>query len=137
MRSQLVDRIDQATGGTANAPGPFKQAQAKYADDMAVQDAFDKGQTVFQSSNKDIENRPEFWQDTVKNMSPAEQDALKLGVRTAADSLIGEARNAATKGGALTDVPFNQARLEGGLGSKRGKVSGRQSQGCQGRGYNE
>lgn len=115
VRSQLVDRIDQATGGK------FKPAQAKYADDMAVQGAFDKGQTIFQNSPRELENRPDFWREAVKGMAPAELDALKLGVRTAADGVINGIRGAAKTGGQIGDVPFNEAKLAVVLGPQEAK----------------
>jgi hypothetical protein len=110
VREALVDRIDTATGGK------FKPAQKQYADDLSIQDAFDKGQTIFKNAVSDIENRPDYWRNAVAQMKPSELDALKLGVRTAADGVINGMRGAAKTGGPIGDVPFNQAKLEAVLG---------------------
>lgn len=114
VRSKLVDQIDDATGGK------FKPAQQQFADDNAIQDAFDKGLEVFRggTGKGSLENRPEYWVDWVKNATPAEVEAAKVGTRVAVDQAIGGVRNAAAKGEAIADVDFNVARLEALLGKK-------------------
>lgn len=109
VRSKLVDQIDQASGGK------YKVAQKQYADDNAIQDAFDKGRTVLAggtSSDSALMNRPEFWRDWVKNASQPEIDAAKVGARTVIDNQINTVRSAAAKGAAIDDVGFNKDRLE-------------------------
>jgi hypothetical protein len=114
VRGKLIDQIDTATSGK------FKPAQQQYADDNAIQDAFDKGLEIFKggTSKSSLENRPEYWQAWVKDASPAELEAVKVGARVAADQTIGSVRNAAAKGEAIADVDLNVARLEAILGKR-------------------
>lgn len=110
IRSQIVDAIDAASGGK------YKPAQKQYADDMQIQEAFDKGLSLFKSSANDIENRPEWWRDAIKGMSPAEVEAVKQGARVAVNSAVNETRQAVSKGANLAEIPFNQERLSVVLG---------------------
>ncbi|MBB3521040.1 hypothetical protein [Rhizobium sp. BK456] len=112
VRQKIVDQIDNATGGK------YRPAQKQYADDNAIQDAFDKGLEVFKggTGKGSIENRPEYWEAWVKDATPAELDAAKVGTRVAVDQTISSVRNAAAKGEAIADVDFNVARLESLLG---------------------
>lgn len=114
VRGKLIDQIDTATGGK------FKPAQKQYADDSAIQDAFDRGLEIFKggTSKSSLENRPEYWQAWVKEATPAEIEAAKVGARVAADQTIGSVRNAAAKGEAIADVDLNVARLETLLGKR-------------------
>lgn len=109
VRKKLVNAIDEASGGK------YKPAQARYADDLAVQDAFDKGRQILSngtSSDAALYNRPEFWKAWVKNASPDEVKAAKLGARVAIDNQINSVRSAAAKGSGLPEVGFNRDRLE-------------------------
>jgi len=114
IRNDLVDRIDQATGGK------FKPAQAQYADDLDVQNAFNKGLEVFQNraGQAGLQDRPEYWRAAISDMSPDELAALKQGVRVAADQKIGSVRNAARAGTAITDSDMNTDKLAAILGEK-------------------
>lgn len=109
VRGKLVNAIDEASGGK------YKPAQAQYADDLSIQDAFDKGRQILSngtSSDAALYNRPEFWQSWVKDASPDEMQAAKLGARVAIDNQINSVRSAAAKGAGLPDVGFNRDRLE-------------------------
>lgn len=112
VRQNIITQIDDATGGK------FRPAQQQYADDNAIQDAFDKGLEVFKggTGRNSIENRPEYWDAWVKQATPAELEAAKVGTRVAVDQAISGVRNAAAKGEAIADVDFNVARLESLLG---------------------
>lgn len=112
VRQKIVGQIDKATSGK------YRPAQKQYADDNAIQDAFDKGLEVFKggTGKGSIENRPEYWDAWVKDATPAELDAAKVGTRVAVDQAISSVRNAAAKGEAIADVDFNVARLESLLG---------------------
>lgn len=107
IRGTLNNQIDQATGGR------FKVAQRQYADNMAVQDAFNQGLDIFKNraGEAGLEDRPEAWQQMLHSMSVPEQQALQQGARVAADQSMGAARSAVRKGAALTDVPFNRDKL--------------------------
>lgn len=109
VRKNLVNAIDEASGGK------YKPAQAQYADDLSIQDAFDKGRQILSngtSSDAALYNRPEFWKAWVKDASPDEVQAAKLGARVAIDNQINSVRSAAAKGAGLPDVGFNRDRLE-------------------------
>lgn len=121
VRQSLVDAIDEAAGGApvgatgaAAAPGPYRTAQAQYATDMQIREAFDKGGTILQNptaGEAGTEARPEFWREWVNGLTPAELDAAQLGARAAVDSAINSVRNAAARGAAITEVGFNYDRL--------------------------
>lgn len=112
VRSKLVNQIDEATGGK------FKPAQAQYADDKAVEEAFYKGLDVFKNRGgaAGIEDRPEAWRAALKDMSAPEREAVQQGVRVAVDQQVNSVRNAARKGADLPEVGFNRAKLEAILG---------------------
>jgi hypothetical protein len=109
VRAKIVGAIDEASAGK------YKPAQAQYADDMSIQDAFDKGRQILSngtSSDSALMNRPEYWTSWVKDAAPAEVDAAKVGARVAIDNQINAVRSAAAKGAAVPEVGFNRARLE-------------------------
>jgi hypothetical protein len=115
VRAKIVGAIDEASGGK------YKPAQAQYADDMSIQDAFDKGRQILSngtSSDSALMNRPEYWTSWVKEAAPAEVDAAKVGARVAIDHQINSVRSAAAKGSAVPEVGFNRERLEILLGKK-------------------
>jgi len=109
VRQKLIGALDDATGGK------FSIAQKQYADDMSIQDAFDKGRQILSngtSSDAALYNRPEFWKAWVGGASQPELQAAKLGARVAIDNQINSVRAAAAKGAAVPDVGFNRDRLE-------------------------
>jgi hypothetical protein len=111
LRQKLIGKIDQATGEK------FRPAQAKYADDMAVQDAFEKGTTIL-NGGKSLENRPDAWAKWYSATSKEEKDSVKLGARTAIDNYLGQARGAAARGEAVTGSEFNLEKLKTIFGDK-------------------
>lgn len=121
VRQDIVDAIDEAaggppagTGGTGAATGPYRNAQSQYATDMSIREAFDRGFEVLQNptvGDAAIEARPEFWREWVAGLTPDELEAARLGARSAVDTAIQSARNAAARGAAVTDVGFNYDRL--------------------------
>lgn len=110
VRQKIIDQIDSASGGK------FRPAQAQYASDSAIQEAFDKGRTIFNGggpgSDATLYNRPEYWQSWKNDASAPELAAAKVGVRVASDNMINSVRAAAAKGTAVPEVGFNQDRLE-------------------------
>lgn len=108
-RQKLIDQIDDASGNK------YRPAQKQYADDMSINDAFDKGRQILAggtSGDAALQNRPEYWDDWVKNASQPEIDAAKVGARVAIDQQINSVRNAAAKGAAIPEVGFSKGRLE-------------------------
>lgn len=109
-RAKIVDKLNSATGGK------FKSAQAQYADDMAIQDAFDKGTNLFKGGSA-LENRPDFFRQEFAKATKAEKDAIRLGARTAVDNLIGQSKRAST-GANIAESEFNLDKLKIVLGEK-------------------
>ena len=114
MRGKLVSAIDDAAGGK------YRPAQAQYADDMSVRDAFTKGLDVLRNraGEAGLEDRPEAWRAAIAGMSADEQNALRQGVRTAVDQKIGAHRNGAAAGEAITDSDMNLDKLRAIVGDK-------------------
>lgn len=109
VRGKIVGAIDEASGGK------YKPAQQQYADDMSIQDSFDKGRQILSngtSSDAALENRPEFWRSWMASAPQADVDAAKVGARVAIDNQINSVRSASAKGTAVPDVGFNRDRLE-------------------------
>lgn len=107
VRGKLVDAIDAATGGK------FRPAQAQYADDMSINDAFNKGLGLFRNRGGEsgLEDRPEYWQAWMKDASAPEKAALVKGVRVAVDQRIGAVRNAALAGETIPQAGLNADKL--------------------------
>lgn len=107
VRQKIVDAIDPATGGK------FKPAQRQFADDMAVQDAFDKGLDIFRnrSGSTGLEDRPEYLAEWLRGASVPEREALKQGIRVAADQAIGSVSYAARRGAKIPEVALNREKL--------------------------
>lgn len=107
VRRVLDDAIDEAAGGT------YRPALQQYSDDMDIERAFTRGLEVFQNPTgpAGARNLPDFWRAEVADMSAAELDALRNGVRVAAEIKMSSATNAARAGQAITDTDFNLERL--------------------------
>lgn len=108
IRQKIINSIDDASGGK------YRPAQQQYADDMSINDAFDRGRQILAggtSSDSALQNRPEFWKAWVADASQPEIDAAKVGARVAIDNQINSVRSAAAKGAAVPDVGFNRDRL--------------------------
>lgn len=106
VRNMYVDAIDKA------APG-YKAALSKYADDITIQEYFDKGFKLFSNSTK-LENRPEFKiadMERIKKDLPEAFKAMQEGARVAIDSSTRSFRNSARKGEDLVQSEFNQELL--------------------------
>ena len=108
IRDRLVGRIDAATGGK------FRPAQAQFADDMSVREAFDSGMSGLdrvRSGVKGLEDRPEALRRDFAAMRPEEREAYRQGMRTQIATAMDAARNAARAGEAMTDPGFNRQKL--------------------------
>lgn len=108
VRDKIVNKIDEA------APG-YKEGLLKYADDMHVQEGFDKGIKIFK--NTTMEDRPEYLERWLKTAKPEQIEAYKEGARLAYDNQIKAARNA-QKGAILPEIEFNAEKLEKLFGKK-------------------
>lgn len=109
LRHKIIGKLDESTGGK------FKPAQAQYADDKAIEEAFDKGTSIFKSGGGNA-NRPDFFAREFAKASEAEKEAIRLGARTAVDNMIGQSKRAASTGTGVTESEFNLAKLKTILG---------------------
>lgn len=113
VRNKIVDAIDKS------APG-YKEGLSKYANDMEIQEAFERGFSLFGKSTK-MTNRPEFLIDELKNAKPEVKEALKEGGRIAVDSMTRGFKNSARKGEDLVASEFNAEKIKALYGEKEAK----------------
>lgn len=108
VRGQLVDAIDQATNGA------YKPALSKYRDAKMVQEAFESGFDTLKNRSgvSGLEDRPEAFQEWIKNASPEEVVARQLGTRADIDQKINGMRFAARHGTDIPDIEYNQQKLK-------------------------
>lgn len=118
-RGKLLDALDAAT---ERKPGDhssslYASARRHFADDSAVEEAFDIGRNAFSSRA-----HPDFVAADLAKMSAAERDAVEIGLRVAADEAMGRVRNGALKGRTLLDADFNERKVVAILGEDRGRA---------------
>lgn len=108
VRGALVEQIDVASGGK------YKPAQKQFADDISVREAYHEGMDIFRNARgkASLETRPEALREAMKSMTPDELNAFRQGARVAVDNELGMVRNAARKGEAINEIPFNREKLE-------------------------
>jgi hypothetical protein len=95
----------------------YSMARETFSDDMAVKDAFETGQKLFGAKT-----HPDFLAAEIADMSAAERDALRLGVRAAVDETMGRVRNGSLKGRQLLDSDFNERKILTVLGEDDGRA---------------
>lgn len=105
VRNKLVDAIDAKTSGE------YKKGLSKYADEMHVQNAFDRGVNILKNP-ADYMKRPEFLEADWKTFKSAEKEAMREGTRVAYDTVLRGYKNAARKGEDIVAVDFNVKNLE-------------------------
>ena len=110
IRNRIVGAIDEASGGK------YKPALKNFRDEKQVGDAFQKGTEIFKTTN--IEDRPEFFADWVKNAKDADIQAVKEGARIAVDKQIRGMRFAARRGADIPEVEFNAEKMRTLFGQK-------------------
>jgi hypothetical protein len=111
VRGKLVDAIDAASP-KVNGAGTYKPSLAKYADEMQIDNAFDKGTEILRNRSTKYDDRPEFWAAWKKQAKPAEIEAAKEGASVAVDNQIRGMRNAVgQKGTEIPQVEFNKDKL--------------------------
>jgi hypothetical protein len=114
VRSQLVDRIDAATGGK------FKPAQAQFADDMSVREAFDRGADFrkARTGSAGVDDTVVALKREFAAMTEPEREAYRQGARVEIQRVMDAARNPARAGEALTDAEIHRGKLEVAFGKK-------------------
>lgn len=111
VRNKIVDAIDDATFDKSGKT-TYKAALGKYADEMAIEDAFEKGRGVLSNRMADMETHPDFWRNWVKNAKPEELNAAREGARSAIDHQINGMRFAARRGTDVPEIEYNRQKLE-------------------------
>jgi hypothetical protein len=110
VRNQIVSAIDDASGGK------YKPALSNYRDELQIDKAFNHGHDAIIKNSRDINNRPEFFKEWVKEASPEELKAAKEGARIAIDTAVNGFRspvtNPASKAVQMAQVDFNRQRIE-------------------------
>lgn len=117
IRGQLVDAVDDAAGKQ------YKPGLAKYADEMHIQDAFEKGMDIVKNPSgiEGMQHRPESWAKWLSTAKPAELVAAQEGARDAIRQHISSVRNAARRGMDLPEATFTQDKLQLLFGEKQTK----------------
>ncbi len=111
VRNKIVDAIDAASP-QVEGKGTYKASLGRYADEMQIDNAFDKGTEILRNRSTKYDDRPEFWEKWVKNAKPAELEAAREGARIAVDNQIRGMRNAiGQKGTEIPQVDFNKEKL--------------------------
>lgn len=109
MNEKLIDQIDAATGGA------YRPARAKFKDAKDVHEAFESGFDTLKNRpglSGAMEDSPDAFSNWMKNASPEEIVARRLGTRADIDQKINSVKNGALKGETITKIPYNQEKLK-------------------------
>ena len=114
IRNKIVDAIDKASGPIDPKinTGPYKSGLRAYKDDKDIQSAFDKGQMIIKNRAGNLDDRPEYWAEWIKNANKDEIISAKEGARIAVDDQIRRMKFAAKKGTDIPEIEFNQEKLK-------------------------
>lgn len=104
VRNGIVNAIDQASP-------TYKKALQGYKDEKDIESAFVKGASVTRNRPGQWDDRPEFWNEWVKNASKEELEAAREGARIAVDQQINGMRFAARRGTDVPEIEFNKEKL--------------------------
>jgi hypothetical protein len=108
FRNKLVDQIDEATGGA------YKPGLQKYRDAKQINEAFESGFDTLKNRSgvAGLEDRPEAFREWMKNATPEEVVARRIGTRADIDQKIRGVKNQALAGESITRVEYNQEKLK-------------------------
>jgi hypothetical protein len=106
VRNKVVDAIDEASGGK------YKPALSEYRDEFHIKDAFYHGHDEILRNGKALEDRPEFYKEYLKKLSPEELNAEREGAHIAYDTQINGFKHAARRGTDIGEVEFNKQRAK-------------------------
>jgi len=111
VKEKIVDAIDTASP-QISGKGSYRPARAEFADERHIADAFEKGQEILKNRPTQNADRPEYWENWIKNAKPAQIEAAKEGARIAVDNQIRGMRNAVgQKGTEIPQIEFNKDKL--------------------------
>lgn len=108
MNEKLIDQIDDATNGA------YRPARQKFKDAKDISAAFESGFDTLKNRSGlsgALEDSPEAFAKWMKDASPEEIAARKLGTRADINQKMNSVRNGALKGETITAIPYNQDKL--------------------------
>ena len=108
MNEKLIDQIDDASGGA------YRPARAKFKDAKDISEAFESGFDTLKNRSGmagALEDSPQAFREWMKDATPEEVVARRLGTRADIDQKINSVKNGALKGETITSIPYNQDKL--------------------------
>lgn len=113
LQRSLGQKLMKVRNDLVKAGGKeYQEALSKYADDMAVQEAFDRGRFLLSNRPTKLEDRPESLKKWLQSAKADEVEAVREGARVAIDNQIRSMRFAARRGTDIPEVEFNKQKLE-------------------------
>lgn len=106
VRSAFLQKLDDINPD-------YKAARQAWAGPSQAQDAYNRGLNVFQNKagSSGVNSTPEALASWFNGASQAEQDAVKIGARSAFEQQMRAASDPAARGAALVNKEVNQAKL--------------------------
>lgn len=108
MNEKLIDQIDEATSGA------YRPARQKFADAKDISAAFESGFATLknrQGLTGALEDTPDALRAWMKEATPEEVVARRLGTRADIDQKINGVKNAALAGETITRIEYNKDKL--------------------------
>jgi Cell Wall Hydrolase len=108
MNEKLIDQIDEATNGA------YRPARQKFADAKDISAAFESGFDTLknrQGLTGALEDTPDALRAWMKEATPEEVVARRLGTRADIDQKINGVKNAALAGETITRIEYNKDKL--------------------------
>lgn len=108
VNEKLIDQIDKASGGA------YRPARAKFKDAKDISEAFESGFDVLKNRQGlvgALEDSPQALREWMKDATPEQIVAKRLGTRADIDQKINTVKNGALKGETITQIPYNQEKL--------------------------
>ena len=115
VNEKLIDQIDEASGGT------YRPARAKFKDAKDISEAFESGFDTLKNRSGlsgALEDSPNAFREWMRNATPEEVTARKIGTRADIDRKINGVKNGALAGQNITAIPYNQEKLTDLFGEK-------------------
>lgn len=115
VNEQLIDQIDAAAGGA------YRPARAKFKDAKDISEAFETGFDTLKNRSGlsgALEDSPQAFRNWMKDATPEEIVARRLGTRADIDQKINSVKNGALAGQNITAIPYNQEKLTALFGDK-------------------
>ena len=107
FNEKLIDQIDVAAGGA------YRPARAQFKDAKDIHEAFDAGFDTLKNRAglSGLEDRPEALAAWMKDATPEEVVARRLGTRADIDQKINGVKNGALAGESITRIEYNKDKL--------------------------